>query len=730
MQTPRRSVLPLFGLVALLFVSSIAILPASSDETCATCGDEPRFPAESAFLETLGYPSSQYTVLLSWSEKARDGSEKYVTGYRVKQSGEEPFDIYSDGATRLLDDSELKALGISPKRWDLPPVEQAASLPADLKKALPPKPDVQTRTRGLQESAGIVLPDVDINKALQEDAERAATQGKGPRRIGVFVDLDEPLRITDGTPSEGFWQTLGDGGRVWSAVLVSPGALGMRIHFTQLTLPLGARVVVYNYDNPDESYGPYTELPQGRSELWSATCFSETVGIECYVPSGADTGQVELTIDRIVHNYVPFGELSWAKAAGTCNLDVTCYSDWLATSKSVGGIGSVGVTGSLFCTGTLLADNVEGSDIPYFLTANHCISTSGQAASVEIYWLYQTPSCNGTAPSPASVPRTTGGAALLATTNVDSGTDFCLLRLNNPASSGTTFAGWNSSATPLGANTTAIHHPSGDYKRISFGTVTDVAESSRSSRPANRYYQSSWSNGVTEPGSSGSPLFNDSEQVIGQLWGGPSSCSPSSTKLDYYGRFDVSFPLMTSYLLAVQPSVSFVSATVSVDEDQGTATINVQLNQAPGDLGSASVSFATQDGTARAGSDYVANSGVVNFGAADTLKTITVNLIGNTRPTGSRNFKVLLSNPVTCQLAGSYAPATVTLTDNDPDADNDGLSDYEETNGTYGYITNPNSPDSDGDGVYDGVEISLGTSPTNGSDTPAVKTISVPMFQD
>ena len=83
-----------------------------------------------------------------------------------------------------------------------------------------------------------------------------------------------------------------------------------------------------------------------------------------------------------------------------------------------------------------------------------------------------------------------------------------------------------------------IHHPDGAYKRISFGNF--------------QYYSGNftyvrWSSGVTEPGSSGSPLFNSSQQFVGQLYGGQSYCwRPNG--LDDYGRFDISFPIIESYL--------------------------------------------------------------------------------------------------------------------------------------------------------------------------------------
>ncbi|HVR98186.1 MAG TPA: fibronectin type III domain-containing protein, partial [Thermoanaerobaculia bacterium] len=48
--------------------------------------------------------------------------------------------------------------------------------------------------------------------------------------------------------------------------------------------------------------------------------------------------------------------------------------------------------------------------------------------------------------------------------------------------------------------------------------------------------------GVTEPGSSGSPLYNSAGRFVGQLHGGPSACGATGNNLsDYYGRFSVSW---------------------------------------------------------------------------------------------------------------------------------------------------------------------------------------------
>jgi hypothetical protein len=99
----------------------------------------------------------------------------------------------------------------------------------------------------------------------------------------------------------------------------------------------------------------------------------------------------------------------------------------------------------------------------------------------------------------------------------------------------------------------SIHHPNGDYKRISFGSVNQEDPFNPqfsfylSGLSPARFYGVFWSQGVTEPGSSGSPLLNSSHQIIGQLWGGYSSCIEPNTP-DAYGRFSFSYPLMEAHL--------------------------------------------------------------------------------------------------------------------------------------------------------------------------------------
>ncbi|MCC6155522.1 MAG: trypsin-like peptidase domain-containing protein [Candidatus Hydrogenedentes bacterium] len=537
-----------------LILSVLVVLFAMNShaaEPCETCSGEPQYPEAETFLQAHGYAKSDHTVLMSWSERTHDGTNRFVTGFHVKSADGSVFDIYSDGADKLISEDDLKKLGIKRKNWDLKPVEKLGETPPALTRILPEKPVPTSVSKSIAPRGGAVLPEIDWARVTKEDAERRE-QGKGAKRIGVLLNLVEPAVVHGDSVTAGEWTPVDGGGSLWSFAMLSPDALGMRVHFSEIELPLGARVVVYNGDDTNEAYGPYFGPAPGASDLWSATVFGETVVVECFVPEGADRSAVRLTIDQATHQYVPFGKLTMAKGAGACELDVTCYSAWATTAKGVAGIGSVGQSGVLWCTGSLLADTDNSTTIPYFLTANHCVGSQSSANNIEVYWLYQTSTCNGNPPSPTSVPRTTGGAQLLASANVNSGTDFALLRLNNSASTSASYLGWASAEAGIGTATTCVHHPSGDFKRISFSDITNVAEDLLSTHPRDRFHQNTWrvGLGVTEPGSSGSPLFIEStQQVIGQLWGGPSYCGvAASGRLDYYGRFDKSFPLIEQYL--------------------------------------------------------------------------------------------------------------------------------------------------------------------------------------
>jgi hypothetical protein len=401
-----------------------------------------------------------------------------------------------------------------------------------------------------------------VPSAAVEDLKRlegtAVARAKGRLQIGIGRSLDEPVVVNRNKVQAADWTVLANGWRIYSVEVTSLGALGLRIHLESLALPSGARLLVYDPANPARS--PWTvtaETLSGKRGIWSQTTFAETAVVECQVPPGADPGTVAFTVAEISHLYqIPTPKA--LKVAAACENDASCYPAWAEEANGVALIEFIDNQTNYMCSGCLLSANSTNA-ADYFLTANHCITDQTIAKTMEIYWFYQTSACNGASPSLDSVPRTGPGADLLATSSADTGNDFSFLRLWNSPPAGVYYFGWSTAAPTSGETLTTLHHPEEDATRISFGSQVGADADFRYVR---------WSSGITEPGSSGAPLCNANRQVIGQLYGGSSSCA-NPTGLDVFGRFDVTYGAIKQWIDAslVLRVVTNGPGTVSPDYD-------------------------------------------------------------------------------------------------------------------------------------------------------------------
>ncbi|HKR63308.1 MAG TPA: tandem-95 repeat protein [Thermoanaerobaculia bacterium] len=104
------------------------------------------------------------------------------------------------------------------------------------------------------------------------------------------------------------------------------------------------------------------------------------------------------------------------------------------------------------------------------------------------------------------------------------------------------------------------------------------------------------------------------------------------------------------------------ASAYSVGESAGSLAVTVMRvgNAAP----AVSVNYATSNGTATAGSDYTAVSGILNFASNETSKTISIPILGDNNIEANETFTLTLSSPVGGQL-GSPVAATITISDDD-----------------------------------------------------------------
>ena len=110
-------------------------------------------------------------------------------------------------------------------------------------------------------------------------------------------------------------------------------------------------------------------------------------------------------------------------------------------------------------------------------------------------------------------------------------------------------------------------------------------------------------------------------------------------------------------LLVGVPAVT-INDVSQTEGNSGTTAFNFTVTIAAS--ANATVSFATADGTATAGSDYVAASGTVTFTAGGpTTQTVTVLVNGDTLVEGSEAFFVNLSNASGATIADAQGVGTI-----------------------------------------------------------------------
>jgi hypothetical protein len=97
---------------------------------------------------------------------------------------------------------------------------------------------------------------------------------------------------------------------------------------------------------------------------------------------------------------------------------------------------------------------------------------------------------------------------------------------------------------------------------------------------------------------------------------------------------------------AILPGINggFSIADVQISEgDTGTKEVNAIVTRLGSLTNAVSVNYATQNGTATAGSDYVAENGTLNFAASDATETISIVVNGDTENEVNEVFGIFLS---------------------------------------------------------------------------------------
>ncbi|MBI1291937.1 hypothetical protein GC173_11945 [bacterium] len=407
-----------------------------------------------------------------------------------------------------------------------------------------------------------------------------------PGRVGL-----KPIDFNGGV-----LRALPSGELVWTVGVSSPGAYGMRVGFTDFNLPDGVGMTLYNWN--EEAYGPY--LAQGPNEdgvFWSNSISGSDVFLEIRAASLAALAGTSFVLNEVAHldsTLFPGVDKKCDGVTEACMVDATCFgvADFAPIVNARKAMGQMLFSvsgGQALCSGGLLAD-VSQSKTPYFLTANHCLSTQATASSLQVTWRYQTPSCDAACPdySESRFPKTLG-ARLLATGATPAVTDFTLLRLTGVVPSDAFYLGWTRANVQSTAGTKLfrLSHPAGAplhftrYNVTPDGYCDDFA-------PRSRFIYGVPDIGAAEGGSSGSPLMTSTGLVVGQLLGacGVGVSTPCQDVTGYRtvdGAFRVTYDRIKDFIDPAEPiDLPFASQYYMAEGVTGPAFDTYVLLSNPG----------------------------------------------------------------------------------------------------------------------------------------------------
>ena len=109
--------------------------------------------------------------------------------------------------------------------------------------------------------------------------------------------------------------------------------------------------------------------------------------------------------------------------------------------------------------------------------------------------------------------------------------------------------------------------------------------------------------------------------------------------------------------------LQFLTTITNANESSATATITVNLLNGSGSP--VSVDYATLNGTAIAGSDYVAAAGTLNFNPGETSKTFSLQILDDSLDENDEKVIIRLSNPTNNAQLGEPSVAALSITDDD-----------------------------------------------------------------
>lgn len=447
------------------------------------------------------------------------------------------------------------------------------------------KPKEVTFNKGLRNSVEPLAVFVPYNK---EDLLATSQWQNGLYQVGRAIDVKTDF--FDHAQSA----TASDGTQCYQLELTARDAVAISVTFSQFLLPQGAKFFIFT---PTEQLGAFMHEtnPSGKV-LATAPLEGNRITLRYEAPK--NVAKATIVIDHIGylfrnHNTPnnPSARNTGKEGASTnCEVNANC-SEGNKLEKQKDALVQIYLKAGksyAYCTGTVVNNTAEDFT-PYILTAAHCRGDKVLASEEDFKeWVfsfhYLKPNCQNNYRMGTPTLSLTG-AELVSFLPINGKSDGMLLKLLAPIPPfyGVYYAGWNRQEQPAEGDYRGLHHPQGDVMKVSttsklpdITTYKDKNSVGAKDAFLNVTYEKTQNgHGVTEGGSSGSPLFNNEGLVIGTLSGGNSSCTLPLAR-NIYGRlayhWDKFEPEGTSIAKALDPVGKGTAIKLEGKYQSGTLT--------------------------------------------------------------------------------------------------------------------------------------------------------------
>ena len=468
------------------------------------------------------------------------------------------------------------------------------------------------------------------------------------------VSQGAPLKVATLIPvqlsieNSGNWILLPGGEQIWQLKIQAKDAIAINLYYNDFYIPEGGKLFIYNADHT-QIIGAYTHETHPKGGRFATEFVAgDDIILEYLAPDSGEKARI--SIEEVGYGYnhlsvVLTPRATGEGASGSCNVNINCSegNDWQDEKNGVCQLVMKNGSSTYICSGALV-NNTAVDFKPYILSAYHCLIPNDKEASVSdlnqwiFYFHYEEAGCNN-ASGATLIRKSMVGCTKKATTPIDGGSDGMLLLINNeiPDNYNVYYNGWDKGVTAATSGV-GIHHPAGDAMKISTFTKpasgytwngSDTTKGMTNAHWNVVFAQTANGHGITEGGSSGSPLFNQESRIVGTLTGGNSSCT-DLTGLNLYGKLSVHWN-------------GFSTAD--------TARMDIYLNPNNQDVNTLNGRYRS---TPKAGPENVS----VNYN--NVASTVTINWSAPLSASGLTGYKIYRNNNVLTTTSSSV----LTYTDN------------------------------------------------------------------